>query len=53
MFCGADNCEPKCPAYVDTGDETTNCVIINAMLRSEEAKAKAYRAMESHWKDKK
>jgi len=51
MFCGADKCEPKCPAYVGMSDNT-NCQIINAMLETEKAKRKAYQAMESHWKDK-
>ena len=53
MFCDAAVCNPKCPAYVGLDFAETNCQIINAMLESEEAKKKAYQAMEAYWKDKK
>lgn len=46
MFCNADKCDNKCPAYVyNYDDERTQCKIINAQLDAEEAKKLAYQAM--------
>jgi len=49
MFCNAEKCTMKCPAYIGLDFGETNCEIINAMLKSEEAKKKAYRSMKVYW----
>jgi len=48
MFCNADKCDDKCPAYVINYDnERTECKIINAQLEAEEAKKALYQAMKA------
>ena len=46
MFCNADKCNDKCPAYViNYDDDRTECMLINAQLDAEEARKKAYQSM--------
>ena len=52
MFCNADQCTPRCPAYTLLELGETHCQIVNAMLEAEEAKKKAYETMEDYWKNK-
>ena len=46
MFCNADKCDSKCPAYVYNYDSSrTQCRLINAQLEAEEAKKLVFQAM--------
>ena len=48
VFCGAEKCSNKCPAY-DGSDFNIWCKIITAKINAEKAKDKAYKKIEDYY----
>ena len=49
VFCGAKKCSNLCPAYIGSGFGGVLCRIVNAKIKTEEAKVKAYAKMEEYY----